>query len=160
MDTRAVPRLFAVTSEPQVLGSAAHFITLRFLASAHHPPPSRLPKLSLVGASPASGGAYQAVFLNFEDMVDRGLPPVFEVYLGVPPSTAPCDDNYAGALPSSSLHAALDISDLFTRLRSKPEWDQKHLQILLKPRNAMRASAALSIGRVSLYTEHGGEPPP
>lgn len=154
MNPAAVPRLFAATTEPQVLGSAAHVITLRFLPSAYLPPPSRLPKLRLVGACPA--GAYQAVFLNFEDMADKGLPPVFEVYLGVPPCTAPCDDSYAGALPYSTLNAALDITDVFTRLRSKPEWDQKHLQILLKPRNAMRASAALSIGRVSLYTEHCG----
>ena len=154
MNPAAAPRLFAATTEPQVLGSAAHVITLRFLASAHYPPPSRLPKLSLVGASPAADAAYRAVFLNFEDMADKGLPPVFEVYLGVPPCTAPCDDSYAGALPYSTLNAALDITDVFTRLRSKPEWDQKHLQILLKPRNAMRASAALSIGRVSLYTEH------
>ncbi|KQV82484.1 hypothetical protein ASD15_10725 [Massilia sp. Root351] len=153
MNRTAVPRLFAATSEPQVLGSAAHVITLRFLPSAHHPPPSRLPTLSLVGASPATDGAYQAVFLNFEDMVDQGLPPVFEVYLGVPPCTAPCDESYAGALPFSA-HAALDITEVFTRLRSKPEWDQKHLQVLLKPRNAMRSTAALSIGRVSLYTEH------
>jgi hypothetical protein len=154
MKPAAAPRLFAATSEPQVLGSTVHLITLRFLASAHHPPPSRLPKLTVVGG-PVTDGSYDAVFLNFEDMVDQGLPPVFEVYLGVPPCTAPCDETYAGALPYSSLHAALDITEVFTRLRSKPEWDQKHLQILLKPRNAMRASAALSIGRVSLYTEHG-----
>jgi hypothetical protein len=155
MNVRPVPRLFAVSSEPQVLGSRAQVITLRFLASAHHPPPSRLSKLSLVGA-PAADGPYHAVFLNFEDMLDRGLPPVFEIYLGVPPCTLPSEDGYAGALPCSTLHAALDITDVFTRLRSKPEWDQKHLQVLLQPRSAMHASAALSIGRVSLYTGHRG----
>ncbi|KQX01357.1 hypothetical protein ASC94_01605 [Massilia sp. Root418] len=155
MDVRPVPRLFAVSSEPQVLGSCPQVITLRFLASAHHPPPSRLPKLSLVGG-PLADAPYQAVFLNFEDMLGRGLPPVFDIYLGVPPCTLPSDGNHAGALPCSTLHAALDITEVFTRLRTKPEWDQKHLQVLLHPRHAMRAGAALSIGRVSLYTGQRG----
>jgi hypothetical protein len=169
MNTVTAPRLLAASNDPLVLGSAPQELTLRFLPLPRLPPPGRLPRISLVGAEPDMARTpYRGVFLNFENMVGQGRPPVVEIYLDTPSGADPADDRNAGALPFYGLAAsstpsaehdgsgqrvALDITELFNRLRTQPEWDGTQLRVLLVPRKPMPEGAAVRIGRVSLYLE-------
>lgn len=163
MATPSEPHVIAANNDKQVLSSTPHIFTLNFAPSTRHQPLGKLP------ADPSSDDTappYTAVFLNFENIVGKGQPPVYEVYVNLPDDAEPNADHRAGALPLYGLAASstphwehdgsgqrvvLDITELFNRLRTQPEWSSSQLRICLQPRKPLTGNASVSIGRVSLY---------
>lgn len=106
--------------------------------------------------------------LHFENITGKGVPPIHDVYLNAPDGAGDKESYYAGSVsffgveeastPSvhqsgSGQHYALDITDLMKQLRSRPNWNDQELDVSLEPSREMGADTAVSIGRISLYSE-------
>jgi len=162
------PELLAATSQPQVLGSTSHTVQLA-IEAARGPLSARLRGVEALAAASAGPPPADA-FLNFENITGTGVPPVFDVYLNLPPGADPAahEELYAGPLPlfgvasaseaddrhsGSGMHYVLQITELLDTLRKRPDWQDRQLQVTLVPRSALDADASVTVGRVSLYAK-------
>lgn len=108
------------------------------------------------------------VFLRFENIKGKGTAPVYSVYLNATDKDGDNHANYAGSLAlfglerasiankhhsGSGLSEQLDVTDLINRLRTSPGWDEKKLDIQIKPDREVKDSISVSIGKISLYSE-------
>lgn len=147
MSNAAAPVLIAANHTVQELVSRTRVIALPYLS--------------------AIGRSYAGVFLHFEGIVGAGLPPVYDVYAGLPPAAAPDEEHRAGALPfyglaaaskprAGGMHLVLDMTCLFNLLRRREGWNETALLLHLVPRGPMSERTLVSIERINLYVIASG----
>ncbi|MFZ6744380.1 tyrosinase family protein [Undibacterium sp. JH2W] len=120
----------------------------------------------LAGAAPAANTNH--VYLNFENITGKGVPPAYDVYLNLPDENRPDDAHFAGALPffgveaasskdsqhnGSGQHYVFDVSDIVSTLKENSQWDPQHLKVHLQPRETPEPGCTIEIGRISLYVK-------
>lgn len=162
MRSSAPPELVAASEEPQQLGSQAHTMNLA-LPQGQKFNQARSANMTAMRAMPA-----QETFLNFENIVGTGVPPVYDVYLKPPGATENSKEYFAGSLPmfgieaasvadehqsGSGTHYVLQVNELLDQLRSRSDWKEDALQVTLAPRTPLKPGASVTIGRISLYVK-------
>ncbi|MNU62023.1 Tyrosinase [compost metagenome] len=108
------------------------------------------------------------MILRLENIKGKGLAPIYHVYINSPEKEGTSQSNLAGSFAlfgleraskadkhhsGSGLNEQLDVTDLISKLRSLPEWDERKLDIQIKPEREVTDDVSVSIGRISLYSE-------
>ncbi|WP_300664485.1 tyrosinase family protein [Fluviicola sp.] len=115
-----------------------------------------------------SKDAKKRMFLRFENIKGKGAAPVYSVYLNTADKDGINQSNYAGSIAlfgleraskadkhhsGSGLNEQLEVTDLISKLSALPGWDEKKLDIQIKPDREVKDDVSVSIGRISLYSE-------
>lgn len=131
------------------------------------PSKTRTAALKSVGLH-ENAGEKKRMLLRFENIKGTGVAPVYSVYLNAPDKDGSQHSNYAGSIAlfglerasisdkhhsGSGLNEQLDVTDLINHLRTLPDWDEKKLNISIKPDREVDEKVSISIGRISLYSE-------
>jgi len=167
MKTSTPPEVMAATNEPQSLGSVPHALKLDVLPG-NRPVRSQFLKLPLAAGKVAPA---TEAYLNFENIVGTGVPPIYDVYINLPDGEKDPSAFYAGSLPmfgvaassvasvhqsGSGTHYVLHVTELLDALRARKDWNENQLQVTLVPRDSLPQGVRVSIGRVSLYVKQIG----
>ncbi len=169
-DDAMPPEVVAASLQPVRLSSAVSTIQIPYIAS------NRITKrLRSFQANVQNDGnehsdlrGASSIYLNFENIIGKGFPPAYDVYLNLGNETQRESSYYAGALPffgleeastpderhsGSGQHYILDISDLVSELQQQNNWQPDQVEIHLQPREPLNAECTVSIGRISLYVK-------
>lgn len=172
------PSIIAANNQAQILGSGMLDLRLNLSQGKRQPALNKISLPAVVGSK--NGQLLRHAYLHFEHITGRGAPPVYDVYLNLPPvvqnilkqgAHAAIDaelesQHFAGSLgfyglelsstPSlehdgSGMNITLDVADLLNSLRSSDDWNEQTLHVSLLARAPMTLDAAACIGRISLH---------
>ncbi|MCH8619011.1 tyrosinase family protein [Undibacterium sp. TS12] len=169
LDDGMPPEVAAATNTSLSLDKSNSTTSLQLLSSNRktgslHRFNTALPGLAGAGSSTNTAHSY----LNFENIIGKGIPPVYDIYLNLPDENKADEAHFAGALPffgvetasskdshhnGSGQHYVFDISDVVNSLRENNHWDPQKLQVHLRPREAPEPGCSVEIGRISLYVK-------
>jgi tyrosinase len=146
------PELAGAVVGPIVLGSSALSLSV----------PIEAPIVPL-----SVGGVDEPVetFLNFENVIGSGAPPVFDVYLNLPDGADPKQhaalragviapfgvEESTAQTRTGGVRYVVPVTQVVDQLQRSNVWDPDRMKVTLVPRRALRDGDDLTIGRVSLF---------
>ncbi|MPY24348.1 tyrosinase family protein [Shewanella sp. YLB-07] len=152
--------LVAASHIKQTLGRTQNVIPL---ALPEHVHARRKALFSPLSSAPETA---TEAYLYFENVTGKGVAPIYTVLMNTSGTEAEGQEFVVGRIslfglevastPSihhngSGLNIALDLSDVFDRLRTLPDWNANQLTVRLVPTGDVLADTDITIGRISLH---------
>ncbi|WP_343604842.1 tyrosinase family protein [Fluviicola sp.] len=167
--TKKLVRRFVPPLDIVAASDKAHELTKTGAQLSLELSPSRAKATALKSAGLLErAGDKKHILLRFENIKGTGIAPVYSVYINASDKDGNKQANYAGSIAlfglerastsdkhhsGSGLNEQLDVTDLIAHLRTLPNWDEKKLDISIKPDREVGDKVTVSIGRISLYSE-------